>query len=212
MATKRTRPVFWWFLGGATLVLLMAKREAITAGAKNLLTLARLRMAMPKLSLARASELVGPLTEALDEAQINTPARIAAFLAQVGHESGDLKYFEEIASGDAYEGRKDLGNTQPGDGRRFKGRGPIQLTGRANYRAFTQAVGSKYGVDFEANPELVAQPRWGFKAAAWYWTSRKLNALADAGNFDRITLLINGGYNGKADRDARYLTAKSALA
>ena len=67
------------------------------------------------------------------------------------------------------------------------------------------------GVDFEKNPELLAQPKWGFKAAAWFWTTRNLNALADAGNFDQITYRINGGYNGKPDRDARYATAKAAL-
>lgn len=221
MATKaQSRPVFWWLLGGAAVVFLMAKKAAISAGARQLLTLARLRSAMPKLTLARATPLLGPLTEAMDEAQINTPARIAAFLAQVGHESGDFRFMEEIWGPTEQQLRYEppstladkLGNTQPGDGFRYRGRGPMQLTGRKGYRDFTKAVGVNHGVDFEANPELVADPKWGFKAAAWYWTTRNLNALADAGNFDRITLLINGGYNGKADRDARYLTAKSVLA
>lgn len=162
---------------------------------------------MPKLSLARATEYIGPLTDAMDWAEINTPARISAFLAQIGHESGDLRYMEELSSGDAYEGRKDLGNTQPGDGRRFKGRGPIQITGRANYRAFGQSV----GMDFERKPELLATPEWGFKAAAWFWKTRNLNQLADRGNFDQITYRINGGYTGKDDRDARYAVAKAAL-
>ena len=192
--------------GLAALVFLF--RGALARGARELVNLNRLRTAMPKLPLSRAAEYIGPLTDAMDWAEINTPARISAFLAQIGHESGDLRYMEELASGDAYEGRKDLGNTQPGDGRRFKGRGPIQITGRANYRAFGQAV----GMDFERNPELLATPEWGFRAAAWYWKTRDLNALADAGNFDQITYRINGGYKGKDDRDARYLVAQRALA
>ena len=236
--TPAVRPVFLWVLGGAVLVFLLSRTktaqtaaskvaETVSSGAKKILTLNAIRNAMPKLPLARATDYLGPLVEALDEAEINTPARLSAFLAQVGHESGDFRYMEELASGDAYEGRcgtkaeqlakygkyngSDLGNCQPGDGKRFKGRGPIQLTGRANYRALTKAIGAKYGVDFEKNPELLAQPKWGFKAAAWFWTTRNLNALADAGNFDQITYRINGGYNGKPDRDARYATAKAAL-
>lgn len=99
-----------------------------------------------------------------------------------------------------------------GDGWKYRGRGPIQLTGKDNYKAFTDAIGKKYGVDFVANPDLLAQPKWGFKAAAWYWTTRNLNALADQGNFDQITYRINGGYKGKEDRDKRFLAAKAALA
>lgn len=194
--------------------------EAVASGAKKLLTLNAIRKAMPKAKLTTVTEYLGPLVEAMDEAGINTPARIAAFLAQVGHESGDFRYMEEIWGPTDAQKRYEpptslatkLGNTQAGDGRRYKGRGPIQLTGRSNYKAFTQDIGSKYGVDFVANPELVAQPRWGFKAAAWFWNTRNLNALADLGKFDDITYRINGGFNGKEDRDARYAVARAALA
>lgn len=143
-------------------------------------------------------------------AGINTPQRQAAFLAQVGHESGNFRYMEELASGSAYEGRRDLGNTQAGDGVRFKGRGPIQVTGRANYAAMSKALGH----DFVANPQDAAKPEWGFKIAAWYWNTRNLNTLADQNNqqaFDQITRRINGGYNGKSDRDQKWKAAQSAL-
>jgi putative chitinase len=129
------------------------------------------------------------------------------FLAQLAHESGQLRYFEEIASGAAYEGRTDLGNIYPGDGVRYKGRGPIQLTGRNNYRA----AGNALGVDFENNPTLVATPEWGFKVAVWFWNSRNLNAAADRGDFDYTTYRINGGYNGNSARHYYWEQAKAAL-
>lgn len=139
------------------------------------------------------------------EAGITTRRRAAYFLAQVLHESAGLRYFEEIASGSDYEGRRDLGNTQPGDGRRFKGRGPIQLTGRTNYRA----AGAALGLPLERNPTLAAQHDVGWRIAAWYWRTRGLNALADRGDFLAVTRRINGGTNGLADR-RRYLSRVSA--
>jgi putative chitinase len=144
---------------------------------------------------------------ACHEAAIVTPQRLAAFAAQLGHESGDLRWWEEIATGDAYEGRRDLGNTQPGDGRRYKGRGPIQLTGRANYRA----AGAALGIDLERHPERANDPDVGFRVAAWYWSTRGLNELADVGDFTGITRRINGGLNGQADRVARLHRAVQAL-
>lgn len=203
----------WYGIGFVTLLWLLRApvKRAARALVEALLTADTLRRALPNIPIAKITANIGPLIAALAEAKINTPKRIAAFLAQLGHESGDFRYFEELASGAAYEGRSDLGNTQPGDGKRYKGRGPIQLTGRANYRAFTKDIGKTYGVDFEENPELVAEPKWGFKAAAWYWNKRGLNAFADKGDFDAITYRINGGYNGKSDRDARYTVARTAL-
>jgi predicted chitinase len=138
--------------------------------------------------------------KAMLERHIATQDRARMFLAQVLHESGGLNFFEEIASGAKYEGRRDLGNTQPGDGRRYKGRGPIQLTGRANYRSFGQAL----GLPLEDRPELAARHDIGWRIAALYWQSRGLNELADQGQFVRITKRINGGTNGLEER-VRYL-------
>ena len=105
--------------------------------------------------------------------EINTDERIAAFIAQIGHESGQLRYSEEIASGKAYEGRKDLGNTQVGDGVKFKGRGLIQITGRSNYEKISKDLGE----DFISNPELLATPKYAVQSACWYWNYKKLNDL-----------------------------------
>ncbi|OJT27696.1 hypothetical protein BO221_04870 [Archangium sp. Cb G35] len=186
--------------------VVLAVGVAVASGG-GLLTLEQLRAIMPRLAQARAEELLSHLVAAMAEAGITTPRRKAAFLAQLAHESAEFRYFEELASGDAYEGRRDLGNTQPGDGRRYKGRGPIQLTGRNNYRDAGRAL----GVDLEGKPELAATPAVGFRTAAWFWRTRELNELADAGNFDAITKRINGGYNGKADRDAYHVRAQAAL-
>ena len=143
----------------------------------------------------------------MQEAGITTKPRQAMFLAQLAHESGGLRYMEEIASGAAYEGRRDLGNTQPGDGRRFKGRGPIQLTGRSNYAAASRAL----GIDLVNNPTRAADPDVGFRTAAWYWNTRNLNKYADSGDFKELTRRINGGYNGLADRQKYYARALDVL-
>lgn len=139
---------------------------------------------------------------------LDSDLRLAHFMAQLMHESCNFRYMEEIASGAAYEGRKDLGNTQPGDGKRFKGRGPIQLTGRANYRIF----GRRAGIDFENHPEVVALPSVGLMVACDYWSQHKLNALADADNLHAITRKINGGLNGLSDRAAALAKMKELLA
>ena len=138
---------------------------------------------------------------------LDTPLRLAHFMAQVAHESGGFRYMEEIASGQAYEGRKDLGNTVPGDGKRYKGRGPIQLTGRANYRTF----GRKVGIDIEQHPEIVAVPSVGLLVGCMYWDDCKLNALADADDVEAVTRKINGGLNGIAERKTYLVKAKGLL-
>lgn len=138
---------------------------------------------------------------------LDSGLRLAHFMGQCAHESGGFRYMEEIASGQAYEGRADLGNTQTGDGRRYKGRGPIQLTGRANYRAF----GREVGIDFEAHPEIVAFPSIGLMAAVRYWNIRGLNAKADADDLLGITRAINGGTNGLDDRKTRTAKAKELI-
>lgn len=135
---------------------------------------------------------------------INTPLRLAAFLAQVGHESGRMRYAEEIATGAKYEGRKDLGNTQKGDGMRFKGRGLIQITGRANYTELSNDV----GIDFVSQPMLLSLPEYAVLSACWFWKKRNLNKYADTGEFREITRRINGGYNGLEDRERLYSNCK----
>lgn len=142
---------------------------------------------------------------------IDTPERLAAFLAQIGHESGSLRYVREIADGSAYEGRRDLGNLVPGDGVRFRGRGLIQLTGRDNYRQMRDLLAHQEPPDFLEFPEALEEPRWAAWSAAAWWHSRHLSELADRGEFDAITRRINGGANGATDRRQRWERAKAAL-
>lgn len=177
-----------------------------------MVTLDQLKRIMPYAG-PRAAVFLVPLNEAMAEFLINTPARQAAFLAQVAHESGSLRYVEEIASGRAYEGRADLGNTQPGDGIKFKGRGLIQITGRANYRACSMALFRD--TRLLDHPEQLEGVAAACRSAAWFWQSRSLNTWADAGDdaaFRKITRTINGGFNGLADRIAYYERAKEILA
>lgn len=159
---------------------------------------------------SRARLFHDPLTDAMREFSIDTPARAAAFLAQIAHESAELRYTEEIASGAAYEGRIDLGNVRAGDGRRFKGRGLMQITGRANYRQVSQALYGDPEALIEA-PEQLATTVPACRSAGWYWADRKLNALADAGDFRAITKRINGGLNGLADRLKYWDRARAVL-
>jgi len=138
---------------------------------------------------------------------MDSPLRLAHFMGQLVHESGGFRYMEEIASGQAYEGRRDLGNLQPGDGKRFKGRGPIQVTGRANYRRYGQRI----GIDIESHPEIAAVPSIGLHLALEYWKVNGLNTFADADNLLAITKAINGGTNGLDDRKAQLAKAKGLL-
>lgn len=167
-----------------------------------------LQQIVPGLTDEKAAEVAPHLNQAMAEAKINTPERKAQFIAQLAHESGGFMYDEEIASGAAYEGRADLGNTQPGDGERFKGRGFIQVTGRANY----EAAGKALGLDLVNHPELASLPQNASRIAAWYWSSRDINQIADRGDVVGVTQAINGGENGLADRQAYYARAQSALA
>lgn len=160
-------------------------------------TAENLKEIMPHALLTDIATYVSPLNQVLHNFNLATMARATAFIAQIAHESGSLRYKEEIASGTAYEGRRDLGNTQPGDGKRYKGRGLIQLTGRANYRQAGQAL----NLPLEQNPELVVKdPYTNAAVAGWYWQSRNINDAADKGDFQRVTRLINGGLNGYNDR------------
>lgn len=167
---------------------------------------------------AKAAEILDAVSLSCALYDITTPARIAAFLAQVGHESGGFRYTSEIwgptPAQQRYEGRKDLGNTQPGDGSRYRGHGFIQTTGRANHVAVRDRLRQRLSVevpDFEEHPEALAELPWACLSAADYWDMRKLNALADAGDFEAITRKVNGGLNGHADRVARWERVKSVL-
>ena len=131
-----------------------------------------------------------------------TPLRAA-----LAHESDRFRALEEYASGAAYEGRADLGNTEPGDGKRYKGRGVIQLTGRANYRR----AGKYLGVDLERQPDLAALPAIAYQTAAHYWLDRGINAKADRDDIRGVTKLINGGTNGLRDRKVLISAAKHAF-
>lgn len=155
--------------------------------------------------------IVKGLAEAMPQviqiADLNTPLRQAHFLAQLAHESGGFRTTTEYASGKAYEGRRDLGNTQPGDGVRYKGRGLIQVTGRFNYRSMGKALGQ----NFEADPTEAADFPWAALTAAVYWKSRNINRPADRDDVRAVTKLINGGYNGLEDRVKYLARAKAAL-
>ncbi|WP_301389000.1 glycoside hydrolase family 19 protein [Thalassolituus sp. UBA2590] len=135
--------------------------------------------------------------------------RLAHFLAQIGHESLSLFYTEELASGEAYEGRSDLGNTQPGEGVRFKGRGLIQLTGRYNYEQYAEYA----GIDMSQPdwPELLSTPEHALKVSLWFWETRHLQEKADQDDLLGITRRVNGGYNGLSDRQAYLQRAKFFL-
>ena len=178
------------------------------------ITLDQLRAIMPHAG-KRAEVFLAPLNSAMTEFEINTPVRQAAFLSQIAHESGSLRYVRELASGEAYDtGRlaERLGNTPEadGDGQRYKGRGLIQITGATNYGQCSMAL---YGFHRHLldHPELLELPDAAARSAAWFWHSRGLNKLADEGNYLRITKKINGGTNGLDDRIAYWERAKKVL-
>ncbi|MBW3503694.1 glycoside hydrolase family 19 protein [Pseudomonas sp. NKUCC02_KPG] len=159
-----------------------------------------------------AGVFVPVLNAAMSRYQIVGTKRIAAFIAQIGHESVQLRYLKEVwgptAAQARYEGRTALGNTMPGNGFRYRGRGLIQITGRANYAACGEAL----GLNLLAHPELLEMPQHACMSAAWFWVTKGLNTLADAGQFNKITQHINGGQNGVADQQALYARALKVLA
>ena len=150
---------------------------------------------------AKFSTIIDPI---LQQYEINTPKRVAAFLAQVGHESGGLHYLKELwgptPAQVRYEGRKDLGNIVVGDGKKFMGRGLLQTTGRSNYIK----CGTALKLDLVNSPELLEIPENSLKSACQFWKDNNLNTLADSGDFKALTKRINGGYNGLAERTALY--------
>ncbi len=174
----------------------------------------------------RAEHWAPYINEACAEYDINTPARVAEFLAQIGHESGSLRYTQEVwgptEAQRKYEGRRDLGNIYPGDGEKYKGHGLIQTTGRYNHAAVRDRLRQRWpgAPDFEAMPELLTNPTWAARSAADYWDMRNLNQLADQGDTRGISGKINTGssstpdhkINGLPDRLARATRAQRVLA
>lgn len=168
----------------------------------------KLTVVMPRAMQKRIDLYYEPLVQGMTRYGIDTPRQIAHFIAQLAHESGSLLYAEELADGNAYNGRTDLGNTEPGDGPRFKGRGLIQLTGRNNYAQYSQYT----GIDYVSDPTRVAlDPFACVDVACWFWQSRKIGPLADADDAKAVTKRINGGYNGLDDRLEHLARAKALL-
>ena len=142
-------------------------------GIKMKITNEFLKEVMPQSTEANRQKYLEWLNYFMPKYGIDTDKEVAAFIAQIGHESQQLLYSEEIASGKAYEGRKDLGNTQQGDGVKFKGRGLIQITGRFNYTQLSKDLGE----DFIKNPELLSTSKYAVQSACWFWNYKKLNDL-----------------------------------
>lgn len=177
-----------------------------------------LKKLVPKASNKTIDTFVEPLTKAMSEFSINSNYRIAAFIAQIAHESGNLYYVKELASGSAYEHRRDLGNLEQEaldyahnarstTGRFYKGRGLIQITGFFNYAACERSL----HIPLRQSPELLEQPINAARSAAWFWDKHDLNAYADVQLFEKITYTINGGYNGADERNANYARCKLIL-
>jgi putative chitinase len=183
-----------------------------------MLTSEQLQSIMSGASSKRNREFLPFLQAAMTEFAIESPPRMAAFIAQLAHESGQFRFMEEIWGPTPAQNRyeppsslaTDLGNTEAGDGKRFKGRGPIQITGRANYQRF----GDLLRMDLVSNPPLAAAPDVAFRIAGLFWSKKGLNELADqatADAFRQITKRINGGFNGLAERQAFYAVACTVL-
>jgi putative chitinase len=156
---------------------------------------------------ARCAQFAPLLSDAMARFGIDTEEEIVEFIAQISHESGEGQWLKELASGVAYEGRKDLGNTEAGDGVRYKGRGLIQCTGRVNY----VLMGMLLKLDLIANPELLEEPKNATDSAAAFWWNHKLDDLAIKKDFVAVTKVINGGTNGLADRQQYLARARAAL-
>ena len=182
--------------------------EALLKGLESGPSKQKLAVVMPRGLSKSINRYYQPLVAGMAKYRISSAIRMAHFIAQIGHETASLRYAEEIADGSAYEGRVDLGNTEAGDGKRFKGRGLIQLTGRANYAEYSKDS----GVDYLANPRKVAtDPFVAVDVACWYWDKRKLNRYADKDDVKQVTRRINGGYNGLDDRIDYLSRAKAVM-
>ena len=181
-----------------------------------MITLKQLRTAMPQATLTNCQKFLLPLNETMAKYCISTPLRQAHFLCQIAWESGQLRYTEEIASGAAYDtGAKAnaLGNTpeKDGDGQRYKGRGLIQITGRANYKKYGAYIGKDMEDLQQKNWLLLKEPKYAADSAGWFWVTRKLNAKADRDEHTNITKAINGSTATAQKRLALLRTAKIAV-
>ena len=184
-----------------------AGSPAAAAPAPGLMDMAQ---AVAVFGRAPTATQLSDLNACLQRFAINTPARIRHFLAQVGHESGGLKWMMELASGDAYEGRKDLGNTRSGDGRRFKGAGVIQLTGRYNYQRFSDYIKDPRVMD----GAVYVANQYPFTSAGFWWHNNAINAFVDQGaNCRQVSAKVNGRdpANGLADREMYFTRATAAI-
>ena len=175
------------------------------------ITLQQLRRAMPQATAANCERFLEPINVAMRRYLINTPLRQAHFLCQIAWESGQLRYTEEIASGTKYEGRKDLGNTQTGDGVRYKGRGLIQITGRANYKKYGIFIGKDMEDVRQQNWLLLKEPKLAADSAGWFWFMHGLSKRADRDEHTNITKIINGSTVTAAKRLPYLRNAKIAL-
>lgn len=171
------------------------------------MTPVELMKCMPHASMQNCVKFAQELTQAMEEFDIDSPLRQAYFLAQLAHESGSLRYTSEIASGAAYEGRKDLGNDEPGDGMRYKGHGLIQTTGKANHFR----VADYFSIPRTSVVEWLMTPEGASRSAGLFWQDNRCNESADRDDLRTNTRIVNGGYNGLADRTDRLAEAKRGL-
>jgi putative chitinase len=187
--------------GDATITTLLA---GLTPGPSK----EKLAIVLPLAAASKIERYFEPLKAGMVKYGITTPLQMAHYIAQLGHESMSFLYTEELASGAAYEGRKDLGNKVAGDGQRFKGRGLIQLTGRANYTAYSKFT----GIDYLSDPtRLSTDPMVAVDVSCWFWKDHGLAALAERDDVKAVTKRINGGYNGLDDRMQNLRRAKAVL-
>lgn len=194
-----------------------------------MITSQQLKQIVPQIKVSNLTVFTDALNDALPRYDIITHERIRCFISQVAHESASFNAVKEYATGNEYEGRKDLGNVNPGDGVRFKGRGLIQVTGRSNYKACSLSIFKDESLI--KRPELLEQPKYAVESACWYWRSRRLNEVCDQPSmwthtthnpdgtpkhtytkFQWLTKLINGGLNGISEREAFYQRAKQVIA
>lgn len=172
-----------------------------------MITAQQLIQIIPYHDRKKTEQIVDAFNDSCRSWEINTRLRVCAYIAQLAHESGSFRYVKELASGEAYENRKDLGNTQKGDGIKFKGRGWIQITGRSNYISCGKAL----GLDLVSKPELLESIDNAAQSAGWFWKTHGLNELSDHGDFQLITKRINGGLNGYKERLEFYNKALNTI-